>query len=94
MNVAFDMIEFSSSCVTLSDHKDNNGGDTCMHTLRSLDFGSSMNGPIKSKFRAFFKLQLELKTSFYRLDNKMTIPSNIKQVYMRAEWNSHDLFWW
>lgn len=63
MSVAFDMIEFSSSCVTLSDHKGNNGDDTCLHTLGSLDFGSSMNGAIKSKFRAFFKMELEQKSS-------------------------------
>lgn len=49
MCVAFDMIVFSSSCAMLSDHKDNNGGEMCLHTLRSLDFGSSINGPINSK---------------------------------------------
>lgn len=91
MSVAFDMIVFSSSWAIQSDHKDNNGGDMCLHTLRSLDYGSSMNGPIKSKFRAFFKRNLNQKLQFYRLDNR---PSNIKQVYVRAEWNSHDLFWW
>lgn len=63
MSVVFDMIEFSSSCATLSDHKDDNGDGTCLHTLRSMDFGSSMNGPVKSKFKAFLKMELEQKTS-------------------------------
>lgn len=40
--VAFDVMVFSSSCVTLSDHKDHN--DTHLHTLGSLDFRSSVKG--------------------------------------------------